>query len=108
MAANDFENIFGKEQDNFLEGDEDSDAESDMSDAYVKPLWIPYLAYDEGALGNIQDYMQARKGAEPPLGTTSNDYYEGNHPEELYNNIVIYWGKTYLEGVLPPKIGEEQ
>ena len=52
--------------------------------------------------------MQARKYADPPLGTTSSDYYQGNHPEELYNNIVIYWGKTYLEGVLPPKIGEEQ
>lgn len=49
--------------------------------------------------------MQVRKGADPPLGTISSDYYKGYHPDELYNESVFYWGKAYLKGVLPYKIG---
>ena len=46
-----------------------------LPNADSTPLWIPYLAYDDGAVGSKVDYMQARKGADPPLGTTSSDYY---------------------------------
>ena len=67
-GANAFENMFGREG--------EAESESEESNAVRTPLWVPFLAYD----GEEQkaDYMQVRKGADPPLGTVSSEYCHGS------------------------------
>ena len=67
MGANDFNNKFEREAES---------SESEESNAVRTPLWVPFLAYD----GEEQkaDYMQVRKGADPPLGTVSSEYCHGS------------------------------